>query len=1521
MSVTHNKRPLLRIKQKQSTRQVQKMVIAGSLFSLFAFTCIFLYWNIGVKSDALAGVSYTWNGSSDSLWSNSTNWTPSGIPGTGDIVTINTGNPRYPLLDANCTISNLTMGTGSQLNMNGFSLTTSSDFTISGTASLNTNGSTLQINGNGYFYGGTILNSGSGGEVRASGAVTVFGNGSGGPTIHPKITVNTGSLLIRNSTFNGIADFTRSSAVNENAVGNNTFNGATSITNAGTGYFVMSNNTRDIYNGDLTLNSIASGVLYIAHGGVNTQFNQHIYVNSSGGGVRISASSGTSTLAAGKKINIGTSGFTSGTLLIGRVTCAGNTDQSLNLSGNAVLTLGPGTLFTGQFAAQSPGLSLSGATFNSKADFEKTGSSNDNGSGNCTFNDSVTITNSGTGYTVLANSTRDIFNGPVTFNSTSSGLIYVAHNGTDTQFNENVFVSSTSTGGVRFGASNGTSLIASGKDILIGTSGFASGALQLGGITFPGSTPRSFSLGTSAVLTLGPSSTFNGDLTSVSGGLCLSGCTFIGKLTATKTGVSNDNGNGNNTYNDTVDITNSGSGYMVMSNSTRDVFNAYTKFTCLGGAIYVAHNGVNTLFNEQVEVNSTGPGGIRIGASNGTSTLLTGKSIVVGSTGFTSGILQLGRILFDGGTSQNISTTGSSVITLGPAINCTGDMTVSAGGVCLNGGTYAGNVTIVKNGTSNDAGSGNNTFNGNISITNNGSGYLLTANSTRDIFNGIVDVNTTSSGIIYLAHNGTNTQFNDDVKINSSGTGGVRFGASGGTSTLSAGKYFSAGASGFSSGTLVLSRITFAGTEAQNINLGTAATVYLGTAAVFNGNMVVNSGSIFLNSAIYNGEAEFIKTGTSNDAGNGGNTFNADVRITNSGTGYFLTANSTADVFGDDLTVTCLNSGLIYLAHNGSNTQFNGNISLNCTGSAGIRFGSNSGTSTLAANKIIAIGTTGYTSGELNFKRLTQTGTTAQTLNVSSGSAILYVGTGCVFNGVVNYKFPQLALNGATFNATATFEKAGAVNNTSSGGNVFNGDVNIVNSGTGNFVLANSTTDDYNANASFVQTGTGALLPASNVNCTFAGNISTTGSTSIITFSNASGTVTMDGTVGQNIYGSTSFIPVFRRLNLNNSAAGITLNSPVNVTVALTLTNGVLYSSAVNYLNIGSGISTVSGVSDLSYVSGPVRKTGNVAFIFPTGKNGKYRPISISAPVTATDQFVAEYFGANPDSAYPVANKDVGIFSISRCEFWSLSRTAGAANIRTGLSWSSPVSCGITAIADLLVARWDAVQNKWVSHGNSGSVGTTSSGTLTAMSTSSTYGIFTLGSISGANSLPVELVSFAVTKEGDAALALWTTQSEKNNDYFTIERSVDGNAFEQVGRVNGAGNSLIKRNYSFTDLHPLSGVSYYRLKQTDFNGQSETFNIVVYNSGVVRSGFNINTIGPNPFVNELNITMNSELEGNARATIYNTQGTIVFEQDLDLSSGSSLLTLTLNNDMPPGIYFLKIIQGDVATEPYKLIKK
>lgn len=94
--------------------------------------------------------------------------------------------------------------------------------------------------------------------------------------------------------------------------------------------------------------------------------------------------------------------------------------------------------------------------------------------------------------------------------------------------------------------------------------------------------------------------------------------------------------------------------------------------------------------------------------------------------------------------------------------------------------------------------------------------------------------------------------------------------------------------------------------------------------------------------------------------------------------------------------------------------------------------------------------------------------------------------------------------------------------------------------------------------------------------------------------------------------------------------------------------------------------------------------------------------------------------------------------------------------------------------------------------------------------------------------LPIELTSFTGHRVGNRVKLKWSTQSETNNDYFSIYRSPHGLEYwELVGNISGAGNSSNTNNYTFIDASPINGLNYYVLMQTDYDGKREQFPPIV----------------------------------------------------------------------------------------------
>ena len=101
--------------------------------------------------------------------------------------------------------------------------------------------------------------------------------------------------------------------------------------------------------------------------------------------------------------------------------------------------------------------------------------------------------------------------------------------------------------------------------------------------------------------------------------------------------------------------------------------------------------------------------------------------------------------------------------------------------------------------------------------------------------------------------------------------------------------------------------------------------------------------------------------------------------------------------------------------------------------------------------------------------------------------------------------------------------------------------------------------------------------------------------------------------------------------------------------------------------------------------------------------------------------------------------------------------------------------------------------------------------------------------VSKSNPLPIELTKFEAHCSDNSVNIEWTTASEKDNDYFILEKSYDGQNFNNLEVIKGAGNSNIEKHYLFNDKSNYNSDSYYRLVQVDYNGIKTVFNAISAN--------------------------------------------------------------------------------------------
>ena len=172
--------------------------------------------------------------------------------------------------------------------------------------------------------------------------------------------------------------------------------------------------------------------------------------------------------------------------------------------------------------------------------------------------------------------------------------------------------------------------------------------------------------------------------------------------------------------------------------------------------------------------------------------------------------------------------------------------------------------------------------------------------------------------------------------------------------------------------------------------------------------------------------------------------------------------------------------------------------------------------------------------------------------------------------------------------------------------------------------------------------------------------------------------------------------------------------------------------------------------------------------------------------------------------------------------------------------------------------------------------------------------------------LPVSLVHFEVSCLEDKVELNWKTLSELNNDYFTIEKSLDGINYKFVTTLKGAGNSSHSISYSWSDRSQVNSTIYYRLSQTDYNGE-----MTFIDDKTVSCRQDKTSVYPNPFKQSLHI--NSQKNGTY--SLYNSYGEIVLQGRIVVGKNRIVVS-----SLEIGLYFVRIELENNEIKIKKLLK-
>lgn len=546
---------------------------------------------------------------------------------------------------------------------------------------------------------------------------------------------------------------------------------------------------------------------------------------------------------------------------------------------------------------------------------------------------------------------------------------------------------------------------------------------------------------------------------------------------------------------------------------------------------------------------------------------------------------------------------------------------------------------------------------------------------------------------------------------------------------------------------------------------------------------------------------------------------------------------------------------------------------------------------------------------------ITMTGASSVT-----GSGVVNVNTNVTMSNTAGWSATGTAnivgsLNMSALPSVPTWTGNGALNVTGNfnlGGGTYSGNGNIA-IGT-NFNVSGGTysgtgTIDVNGN---IDITSGAINGTNSVNV--AGNWS---AVSAASFDQASRTVTFDGSGSMiaNTAGET-----FYNLVINTGAAAntVTLQNNITVTNTLTLTRGrlTLNSRTLNITRSNTG--AISGGSANAHIVSEstatpyapiVWSTGatNGTFTFPFGYNGNYIPYQLVKTVGTSASgtvSVATYHTAANNTPYPstvthtqnVAGVDQSTLVVDR--FWIVN-TANYPSLTASQNLQFVASESASATTPRTAQRWNGT-NTWTA-----GVGSSNVNPYPVPSANlATSSIWVVASVSAA--LPVELVSFSAKLLNDQVLVSWKTATEKDNDYFTVERTQDLEQFSQLERIPGQGTTNQVHSYSYIDDLPVYGRSYYRLRQTDFDGSNSFSKIEVVD--YAGPEFPVLYAYPNPGDgNFLQVEAVGLKEMKVLPVqILDAKGITVWEGTLPVTNKGRLKQdLSFSTPLPAGLYILK----------------
>lgn len=530
---------------------------------------------------------------------------------------------------------------------------------------------------------------------------------------------------------------------------------------------------------------------------------------------------------------------------------------------------------------------------------------------------------------------------------------------------------------------------------------------------------------------------------------------------------------------------------------------------------------------------------------------------------------------------------------------------------------------------------------------------------------------------------------------------------------------------------------------------------------------------------------------------------------------------------------------------------------------------------------------------------------TTNTLNMNSSGTLTVEPYNNSFTSGISWPFNNVTLAGTVSGLTL-----GKPTNTSTitlaSATSIAGPVTMYGSGlTINENLASSTSGNISLYGNTLTIGAGKTISSS-------GNLIIEPQTNNTTIGIAGGAGTLSLPAS---YFSSNFSNGFSEIHIGNNNAGaitlgaaVTLQDPLQLITAGNLVlNEVLELGNNNFLFSGSNI--VPALNKFIKTNGTGRLRMNIgngiSKLFPVGVT-YYNPVTITNNTGSADIFYTTvssgvYTDGTPTGSLYIAAPRVDLT-------WNIGNTGastGAGDVTLAFGWNAANVNGTLLAPKLLHhngASWDIL------------AGTPTfdlgAGTLSYTGYSGSFSGFAIGESNF--TLPVTWLSFTGKPVGKTVVLDWATSSEHNNHHFDIERSADGIHFTGIGIVNAVSSSGSTNKYQFTDLNPLIGQAYYRLKQTDLNGRFSYSAIISITSTEVN-GFSFHSI---PGSGIINLTIPASIAGMVDIILYDGLGRKLQQQQ----GVAGQLLINLQRNQAAGVLYLKVVQKGRVVFTGKLLQ-